>query len=75
MKQAGVGDAPSYLMVQAKVRALLLMIIVLAAPSIAGAASRPLVPVGAYLAADQAAHLLVLNQRGKLLRRVPKFAS
>jgi hypothetical protein len=56
-------------------RALLLAIIVLAAPSIAGAESRPLVPVGAYLVADQSRHLLVLNQRGKLLRRVPRFAS
>lgn len=75
MKQAGVGDAPRHLIVQARVRALLLAIIVLAAPSIAGAAPRPLVPVGAYLAADQSAHLLILNQRGKLLRRVPRFAS
>ena len=65
----------------AKVRALLAAIMVLAAPSIAGAAARPLVaprplvPPGAYLVADQSRHLLVLNQRGKLLRRVPRFAS
>jgi hypothetical protein len=61
--------------VQTKLRALLLAIIVLVTPSIVEAASRPLVPAGAYLVADQSGHLLVLNQRGKLLRRVPRFAS
>jgi hypothetical protein len=58
-------------------RTLLIASLALAAPSIAGATSKaePLVPTGAYLVADESGHLLVLDQRGKVLRRVPRFTS
>lgn len=58
-------------------RTLLLAIVVLTAPSIAGATTptHRLVPTGAYLVADESGHLLVLGARGKLLRRVPRFVS
>ena len=41
----------------------------------AAAPTHPLVPLGSYLVADRSGHLLVLDQRGKLLRRIPRFAS
>lgn len=58
-------------------RALLLAMVALAATSIAGASTsaNPLVPQGAYLVATESGHLIVLSQRGKVLRRVPRFAS
>jgi hypothetical protein len=59
-------------------RALLVCVIALTTSVAAGAApsvTDPLVPPGAYLVADVSGHLLVIDQRGGVLRRVPRFAS
>ncbi len=45
------------------------------AGAVATSAARPLVPRNAYLVAGESGRLLVLDRRGKLVRRIPRFAA